>query len=177
MAVSNALWPMIIPTPYRMFTTLELGGNEGSRLVLPVVPVHGTKAPAFGAPEPIEQRKDVRSEGFPWPGEWTVTRDEGRQKTTVHWNGKESAEYPWGKQQDFEGLTYECDDAHPDVSSVKGEAKSIFELRGLTLVWQGHLSLTTDRKNFYYKYTREVMQDGKMVKQKTWEETIPRDHQ
>jgi putative CocE/NonD family hydrolase len=37
-AVSNALWPMIWPTPYAMTTSLELGGTNGSRLLLPVIP-------------------------------------------------------------------------------------------------------------------------------------------
>ena len=37
LAISNALWPMILPTPYAMTTSLELGSN-GSRLTLPVVP-------------------------------------------------------------------------------------------------------------------------------------------
>ena len=41
-AISNALWPMVLPTPYAMTTSLELGGNGGSRIVLPVVPVHGS---------------------------------------------------------------------------------------------------------------------------------------
>ena len=27
-AISNALWPMILPTPYTMTTSLELGGEE-----------------------------------------------------------------------------------------------------------------------------------------------------
>ena len=39
------------------------------------------------------------------------------------------------------------------------------------------ISPYTDQKNFYYKYTRELLKDGQMLKQKTWEETIPRDHQ
>src|SRR5262249_42167570 len=29
-AISNALWPMILPTPYPMSTTLQLGGGDGS---------------------------------------------------------------------------------------------------------------------------------------------------
>ena len=48
---------------------------------------------------------------------------------------------------------------------------------GRVLTWQGHLSVTTDQKNFYYKYTRELLKNGAQVKQKTWEKTIPRDHQ
>ena len=176
-AISNALWPMILPTPYAMTTSLQLGAANGSRLVLPVVPVHGEAAPEFSAPQPEEQRSDIKSEGFPWPGEWSVERDEARQKTTVHWKGKDRYTYPWGAQDDSESLTYEGDDAHPETCSVRGEAESVFALKGRTLIWHGHLSVTTDQKNFYYKYTRELLKDGQMIKTKTWEETIPRDHQ
>jgi predicted acyl esterase len=177
LAISNALWPMILPTPYAMTTSLELGGTGGSRLVLPVVPVHGAPPPAFSPPEPSDERTDIKNEGFPWPGEWTVERDEARQKTTVHWKGKDGYEYPWGAQNDFENLTYDADDAHPETCSVRGEAESIFKLKGRTLIWRGHLLVTTDRQNFHYKYTRELLEDGQMIKSKTWQETIPRDHQ
>ena len=176
-AISNALWPMMLPTPFAMTTSLELGGTSGSRLVLPVVPEHGTPAPEFSAPQPTEERADIKNEGFPWPGEWTVERDEERQKTTVHWKGKDGYTYPWGKQDDFENLTYEGDDAHPETCAVRGEAESVFTLKGRTLTWRGHLSVTTDQKNFYYKYTRELLKNGEMLKSKTWQETIPRDHQ
>ena len=118
--------------------------------------------------------KDV---GYPWPGSWTMQRDEINKKTTVNWHGNAEEQYPWGKETDYENLDYFVDDAHPETCSVKGEAKSVFELKGRVLTWQGHLSVATDQKNFYYKYTRELLKDGQMLKQKTWEETIPRDHQ
>lgn len=57
------------------------------------------------------------------------------------------------------------------------DAETIFELQGRVLTWRGHLSVSSDRKNFFYKYTRELLKDGALVKQKTWEETIPRDYQ
>jgi predicted acyl esterase len=176
-AISNALWPMMLPTPYSMTTSLELGGADGSRIVLPVVPEHGAAAPAFSPPEPSEERTDIKSEGFPWPGEWIVERDEARHKTTVRWKGQESAEYPWGKEIDYENLTYDADDARPEICSVRGEAESVFTLKGRTLTWRGHLLVTTDQKNFYYMYTRELLRDGTMIKSKTWQETIARDHQ
>jgi predicted acyl esterase len=177
LAISNALWPMMLPTPYSMTTALELGGDSGSRIVLPVVPEHGVVPPAFSPPEPSEERTDLKSEGFPWPGEWTVERDEARQKTRVRWKGTESGEYPWGKENDYENLTYDADDAHPESCSVRGEAESVFTLQGRTLTWRGHLLVTTDEKNFHYKYSRELLKDGAVVKTKTWQETIPRDHQ
>jgi uncharacterized protein len=176
-AVSNALWPMMLPTPYSMTTSLQLGGSDGSRVVLPMVPEHGVAPPPFSPPEPSEERTDVKTEGFPWPGEWTVERDEARHTTTVHWKGKEGGVYPWGTETDYENLTYDADDAHPETSSVRGEAETAFALKGRTLTWRGHLLVTTDQKNFYYKYTRELLEDGTLIKSKSWQETIARDHQ
>lgn len=176
-AISNALWPMIWPTPYPMTTSLMLGGEAGSRLILPTVPPRGTSTIAFSPPQPSEERTDIHSAGYPWPGDWILQRDEGRQKTTVVWKGKSQTEYPWGKETDYEQLTYDAEDAHPATNSVRGEAESIYELKGRVLSWRGHLSVTSDEKNFFYKYTRELLKDGKMLKQKTWQEVIPRDHQ
>ena len=50
-------------------------------------------------------------------------------------------------------------------------------LKQQTLTWQGHLTLTSDAQSFYYKYTRQLLKDGKQIREKTWQETIPRDHQ
>jgi predicted acyl esterase len=176
-AISNALWPMVLPTPYPMTASLELGESDGSRLVLPVVPAHGISPPPFLSPQASEERSDIHSAGELFPGDWSTTRDEVNHKTTVHWHGKTETTYPWGKETDYENLTYDADDAHPDISAVRGEAKSVFELKNRVLTWQGHLSVTTDQKNFYYKYTRELLKDDQMIKTKTWQETIPRDHQ
>jgi glutamyl/glutaminyl-tRNA synthetase len=60
---------------------------------------------------------------------------------------------------------------------VKGEAETVFALKGRTLTWRGHLLVTADQKNFYYKYTRELLKDGVMFKSKTWQETVKRDRQ
>jgi predicted acyl esterase len=177
LAVSNALWPMIWPTPYAMTTTLQLGGDTGSRLTLPLVPPSMYAAPQFAPPEPSEQRSDMQSEGFPWPGDWKTERDEVNTKTKVTWTGKSEETYPWGKESDFEGITYLADDNHPESSSVQGETEIVMALKEQTLIWQGHLTLTSDAQNFYYKYTRELFKDGKQVRQKSWQETIPRDHQ
>jgi hypothetical protein len=60
---------------------------------------------------------------------------------------------------------------------MRGEAESVFTLLGRTLTWRGHQLVTTDKKNFYYTSTRELLKDGKSIKSRTWQETIPRDHQ
>jgi predicted acyl esterase len=177
LAISNALWPMVLPTPYSMTTSLQLGGKDGSRLALPVVPVQGKTTIGFSPPQLSEERPDIKAEDFPWPGEWTIERDEAKGKATVHWSGKAVEQYPWGKETDYETLTYNADDAHPESTSVLGEAKTVLQLHERVLSWQGHLSVTTDQTNFYYKYTRELLKDGQMVRSKIWQETVPRDHQ
>ena len=65
----------------------------------------------------------------------------------------------------------------PKPAQFTAKRKASSPCKGRELRWRGHLSVTTDQKNFYYKYTRELLKDGQMLKQKTWEETIPRDHQ
>jgi glutamyl/glutaminyl-tRNA synthetase len=70
-----------------------------------------------------------------------------------------------------------ADDNHPETSSVQGDTEIVVALKQQTLTWRGHLTLSSDARNFYYKYTRQLLKDGQPVKEKTWEEAIPRDHQ
>ena len=51
------------------------------------------------------------------------------------------------------------------------------ELDGRTLVWEAELSFTSDLENFYYDYTRRLLENGELVREKNWQDTIPRDHQ
>jgi uncharacterized protein len=177
LAVSNALWPMVWPTPYAMTTTLQLGGDSGSRVILPLVPPSMYAAPQFSPPQPSEQRTDIQSLGFPWPGDWKTERDEVNAKTKVTWAGKSEEHYPWGNETDSERITYLADDNHPETSSADGEAEIVMALKEQTLTWQGHLTLSSDPQNFHYKYTRQLLKNGQPLRQKSWEETIPRDHQ
>ena len=103
-AISNALWPMVLPTPYAMTTSLELGGNDGSRLVLPVVPVHGAAPPAFQPPQPSDERSDMHStaRSFPASGRQPAMKSITKPRPI----GMERSEttYPWGKETDYESL-------------------------------------------------------------------------
>src|SRR5260221_8170071 len=96
-----------------------LGGDAASRIVLPRVPVHGAAAPAFAAPEPVEEPLGIEGigrGGGAWPGEWTVLRDEGKQPSTVIWKGTTAGPYPWGRFHQSEKLTYDIDGWHPDIA-------------------------------------------------------------
>jgi len=179
-AVSNALWPMNWPTPYPMTTSVTLGGDAASRIVLPQVPVHGPAVPPFAAPEPIEAPGGILGiggGGAAWPGEWTVLRDEARQRSTVIWKGSTAVSYPWGRFDHSEKLTYDIDDAHPDVARVQGDSDYNQAVKDHVLTWRGRLDISSDARTFFYKYTRTLLRDGVVIRTRTWEEPIPRDHQ
>ena len=176
-AVSNALWPMLWPTPYPMTTSLVMGGNEASRVVLPRIPVHGAAPPALAAPEPTEAPPGITGSHAPWPGDWTVLRDEANQRSTVVWQGKTTTAFPWGPYDHSERLTYDIDDAHPDAARVQGDTDYNQTVSGHLLTWRGHHELSSDAHTFFYKYTRTLLRDGQVLRTKTWQESIPRDHQ
>jgi len=176
-AVSNALWPMLWPTPYPMTTSLMMGGSEASRVVLPRIPVHGTAVPALAKPEPIEEPPGITEGHAPWPGEWTVLRDEANQRSSVVWQGKTTASFPWGPFDHSERIAYDVDDQHPESAKVQGDSEYNQTVDGHVLTWRGHHDLSSDAHTFFYKYTRTLLRDGSVVRSKTWTDSVPRDHQ
>ena len=178
-AVSNAQWPMLWPTPQLMTTTLRLGGREGSAIELPVIPAQGRAPPAFAAPEPSEQPPGVSSPGgdYAWPGSWTLARDELKGQTTVTWHGSSAVVFPWGSFEHREQLIYHIDDAHPESAAVEGEAQSVEHLKDRVLTYQGRLGLTSDRTTFHYAASRTLLRDGVVLRTRSWKEDIPRDLQ
>jgi putative CocE/NonD family hydrolase len=178
LAISNSLWPMIWPTPYPMTTSLFLGGANPSHLDLPIVPVESSASPHFPAIESPPPLPGISSAGDTWPPQdWTVTRDLITATTRVAWTGNDAAEFPWGKMNDHEQMSYEVADAKPEINTVHGEASTTVELPGRTLVWSVVLDLRSDAKNFFYHFERLLTENGALIRKKSWNETIPRDHQ
>ena len=177
-AVANAQWPMLWPTPYPMTTTLRLGGTEGSSIALPIVPVHGPSAPPFAQPELVEKPSQITTTGdYAWPGTWTLERDEATGRSTVTWRGTSALHFPWGSYDHHEQLIYRVDDAHPADSAVEGDGESVEKLTDRVLTYRGHLRFTSDATTFHYAYTRELLRDGSIVRTRSWHEDIPRDLQ
>ena len=58
-----------------------------------------------------------------------------------------------------------------------GTYRTTVELEDRTLTWESEMSFRSDLENFHYQYTRRLLEDGALVREKNWEDTIPRDHQ
>ncbi|MEQ9561716.1 MAG: CocE/NonD family hydrolase [Woeseiaceae bacterium] len=180
-AIANAQWPMMWPTPYPMTTSLELGGDAGSRLVLPVVPPGERPAPAFLPPAESPSLPGFRSldsgtsSGY---GEISsVDRNPQTGEVTVTATNTGAYEYPWGTETYREAIEHKTSDSHPENTSMTGTHRLEVTLPGRVILWEAELVFRSDRDNFHYHYVRRVSENDELVREKTWDETIPRDFQ
>lgn len=176
LAVSNAQWPMIWPTPHPMTTFLEVG-EGGSRLILPVVPFGDRPVPEFDRPAPPQAPEGVGSEGSIEPVDWRVHRDEAAGRTFVEWEATSRAWFPWGDQRYVERLEHSVADAGPEAAACDGEASIEVSLPGREIVWSCELRLTSDATCFDYRFTRRLTENGRPVRERTWAERVARDLQ
>jgi putative CocE/NonD family hydrolase len=179
-AVNNAQWPMLWPTPDPMTTTLRLGGGA-SRVVLPIVPYASRPVPAFYPPtkSPVlagyETLDPGTSSGY---GEISsVDRDPQTGEATATATNTGGERYPWGVERDRENIRHTVNDNDPARASMVGKHRMEVELPGRTLLWEAELSFSSDRDNFHYSYRRRLSENGELKREKTWTDTIPRDFQ
>jgi hypothetical protein len=85
--------------------------------------------------------------------------------------------YPWGVERYGETIVHETSNDHPEATSVRGEHWTQVELEDRTLKWESQLLFRSDVENFYYTYTRRLLENGKLIREKTWQDRIPRDYQ
>jgi len=173
LAISNAMWPMIWPTPYPATATIRLG-QTGTRLVLPVVPEQDRPRPTFADPEPAANLPGSRSWGEMLPVRWTTQRDD-RGLASMWWRGVSGTEFSWGKVVDEEYLRYEVADDKPAEASARGEARTEIHLPDRLLLFSSVLDLDTDAESLSYRFRREVRRDGVLVRERSWERRFRRE--
>jgi hypothetical protein len=190
LSIANAQWPMFWPTPYPLTTSLHLGGAtrlvlpvvpDATRVVLPVVPDAPRPRPAFLEPEEEPQPAGFETldagstSGY---GEISsIDRDPQRRTTRVTARNASDSRYPWGVERFEETLVHELADDQPEAASLRAEHRFTVELPDRTLVWESRTWFRSDLDRLLYTSTRRLLRDGALLREKTWEETIPRDHQ
>jgi len=182
LAISNAQWPMLWPTPYPTETTLAVGGSDGARITLPVIPPgDGERAPAFATPQ-----ADPVLPGYASIDAGNITgyaaisdirRDPDTGEAIGIATNSGATRYPWGIERYEEAIEHRTSDKNPAVTSVTGRYKLTEELVDRTLEFEQTVEFTSDEKNFRLRFHRWVDVDGERVREKTWDEVIPRDFQ
>ena len=180
-AINNAQWPMMWPTPYAMTTSLQLGRRNGTRILLPVVPSSDRPAPEFLPPAESPDLPGYAtidtgtSSGY---GEISsVDRNPQTGEVKVVATNTGGSRYPWGTEMYRETIEHRTSDDHPENTAVLGSHRMEVTLEDRVLLWEAELSFTSDLENFHYEYTRRLTENGKQLRERTWTDTIPRDHQ
>jgi hypothetical protein len=177
MAVTNAMFPMIWPTPYSMTTQLFLG-TESTSLTLPVIPYDLRPIPNFFPPEAREERPDARPLESPgWPYKHLVTRDLERSTTTVELEAEKRWEIQGQRYASIEKVSYQTNDLNPAESRFFGEGGHIIHLGDRKLELKLFITLVSDQINFNVKIIRQIFEQDKLVRERQWEATLPREFQ
>ncbi|MGH9337112.1 MAG: CocE/NonD family hydrolase, partial [Vicinamibacteria bacterium] len=150
LAVGNSQWPMLWPTPYPMTTSLYLGGSDGTRVLLPVVPHEVDRPkPSFFPPaeDPripgYESIDDGNPSGYGEVSSIERNPQTGAAKVVATNTG--GTRYPWGTEKYRETITHETNDKEPEKTSLRGEHRMMVELENRTLVWEAELLFRSDR--------------------------------
>jgi hypothetical protein len=190
LSLSNAMWPMIWPTPHLATAIVQLG-SAGTRLVLPVIPAESRPAsagaasagaasagaaPDFPVPGPPKHPDGVRSWGDMLPTRWNVVRD-GAGTATTWWRGTSGTEFSWGSVVDEEYLKYQVSDADPAHAAARGEARTEIQLPDRRVIFTSVLELESDETSLRYRYRRELRKDGALMRERSWERHFPRNGQ
>jgi hypothetical protein len=159
LAVSTSMWPMIWPAaPRREVTILP----AGSVLELPRL----RSLPPAAAFEPASPKLDApgaTSGGDGFPSNVVVSED----RTQVSWSARQHLDLGWTRQEFLEEMTHRFD-------VVTGTAETTVRVEGRELVWRGDLEIRSDVRAFHYRYVRSLREDGRPVRERTWEAIVPR---
>jgi hypothetical protein len=180
MAVSNSQWPMLWPTAYPVNTTLDIGGEFGAQVQLPIV--FGN----YASPHFIEPKSSPTLEGYEvldagnitgYAAIDTIQRNEETGEAIGIASNTGANKYPWGIAYFEEEITQKTNDNDPANSSVVGRYKITQELDDRTLVFEQDVEFKSNVRDFNLRVHRWISIDGHKRYEKTWEETIPRDYQ
>jgi uncharacterized protein len=174
LVVSNAQFPMIWPTPYAMATSLYVGSN-GSFLDLPTV----GDGVAASLPNPVESDEE--------PGDsqtidekpltpYRIVRDDPNGITEVTAQ-ESSAERIRDKLYEYSSsVTHSVNNQDPSLATFRGVGweKISFDA-GRTIELNATVDIQSDASTFHARVTRQILENGTVLREKTWNEDIPRD--
>lgn len=176
LAVSNAQFPMIWPSPTPGSTRLFPG--KDTWLDLPVVPMQeqGTQVCVLPPPQASDQApfgREIQNNG---PVFNSVRNEQTGDSTfttasdiswMLHDNMYKSGElYRW-----------DVNDAQPAKASYQGERRNVFTIKGREIDLATTARIQSDASYFYVTFTKVLRENGLVVREKTWTDRIARVYQ
>ncbi|MCB0687235.1 MAG: CocE/NonD family hydrolase [Saprospiraceae bacterium] len=179
LAVNNAQWPMLWPTPYPMRTKIWLDTMGINQLQLPVLPGYKSEK-TFNLPGIDPQLPGYRTiasetlSGYAEIRTSTYNHRTGGAEILATNSGEDA--FPWGRIKYTEEIKHWTNDPDPAHTGVQSIYTITAVLPKRELRWEGHLIFTSDETDFHYHYTRKLFVNQVLIREKSWQQIIPRDH-
>lgn len=176
LAVSNAQFPMIWPSPTAGTTSLYAGANTW--MELPVVAPANETSVACVLPPPDTNDvapfgKEISKNG----PVFSSVRNEQTGQSTFSTTSDLSWVIRDNTYQSSESYRWDVNDATPANASYQGDRRNVFTIAGNEIDLSTRAHIQSDSTYFHVTFTKRLLQNGKLVKEKTWADHIPRVYQ
>ena len=176
LVVSNADWPVLWPSPHPMTTSLYAGSGRPSHLDLPIEGA-GRRAVASDLPPPPPEPavEGLRYEGAPFV--WQTSRDEASEVTAFRFEqGSRTVEHPAGfTGGDGQVMVATVRDRDPANASLQVTSFQKTRLAdGRVVEARGEGELSSNQTEFRCDLEVTLLENGKLVREKRWEEKASR---
>ncbi|WP_313073814.1 CocE/NonD family hydrolase [Melaminivora sp.] len=176
LAVSNAQFPMAWPSPTAGSTQLLTGSQTW--LKLPVVPPAGSAALACSLPPPEKsEQAPFGRELYTRGPQTTSVRDEATGTSTVTTQGESAWKIDNNHYQSKESYRWQVRDADPAHARFEGERRNVFTIAGREIDLATQSRIESDATMFHVTFTKRLLRNGTLVRERTWSDSIPRNFQ
>jgi hypothetical protein len=171
-AVANADWPNVWPTPFPATTTLYRGSERPSRLVLPLVPPQGSATPPAFRPSPLSLARHM--DGLD-PPVWEVVHDAlgGRSRVRIQDVRRERINETTVVRR-TNTLVAEVDPANPAGASAHGRHVSRISRPNHVTEGRSDVLVQASTTDFHVTIDLEVEVNGTRHFGQRWVESVPR---
>ena len=175
LSVASASWPVVWPSPFAAEHTLHLGGEGGSRLVLPLAPPadEALPVPTFRTtPAGLVDRGSYREE----PPTWRVIEDVIDGSVTVTSSESGETTLPDGRTTLYTGERLEMTARDDDPARARMHNEVVYRLRenGTEIRIDASGTLRSTETEFHMNVGLRITIDEAPFFERSWLETIPR---
>jgi hypothetical protein len=173
LSLANAQFPMIWPTPYPMISHVL---PDSSMLEIPVVPdMSAYPAPRLPLPEARSTRPGVRWLGHGEPVE-RISYEPLSGSTAMEWATASAWTIDAVRYDYAEREVYRTSDGDPSHASFLGIASHRIRPPGRDFALETTIDIRSDSTAFHVTVIRRLSVRGKLIRQRRWQEAIPREY-
>lgn len=172
-AVTNAQFPMMWPSPRAMTTSLVVG-TSATAVELPIVPLTAGQLAVLPAPESRAHAPDSHDGPLPEPGISRISHDQLAGTTTVQLFTSWAYNVDARQLTNTEHETWQTTDADPGHSRFLGEEWHRLAAGSRKVDLRTRIEIDSDSTELHVIFKRQISSGGRVVREKSWDERLPR---